>query len=86
MPRVKKTSRPSNQLSGQKKNEIFGLVFLALSVLLFVALVSYDPNDLPFYTSYPNQQIRNLIGIIGAYIAGVLFFFLGASSFVIPFL
>ena len=84
--KTKKHNRASRELSQDKKNEIMGLAFLALTLLLFIAFISYDPNDLPFYTSYPNQQIKNLIGIIGAYVAGALFFLIGATSFVMPFL
>lgn len=83
---VKKQKGRGAQLSDQKKNEVAGLIFLAISILIFTALISYDPNDLPFYTSSPNAETRNLIGIIGAYIAGALVFLLGGTSFVIPFL
>ncbi len=82
----KSKGRFLEQLSDQKKNEAMGLVFLALSILIFTALISYDANDLPFYTSHPNPEIRNFIGIIGAYIAGLLVFLIGATSFIIPFL
>lgn len=86
MPKKKRQIRPQERLSSQKKNELWGLIFLAASVLLFVALISYDPDDLGFYTSHPNPQVRNLIGIIGVYISGILAFLIGATSFVIPFL
>jgi len=74
------------QLSTQKKNEALGIVFLAISILIFISLISYDANDLSFYTSNPNPEIRNLIGRIGAYISGILVFLIGATSFIIPFL
>lgn len=86
MPRPKKQQKAKEHLSGQKRNEVWGLVFLAVAILVFVALISYDQNDLPFYSSNPNVEIRNLVGIIGAYISGVLVFLIGATSFVIPFL
>ena len=86
MPRPKKQQKSKEHLSPQKRNEAWGLVFLAISALVFIALISYDQNDLPFYSSDPNLQTKNLIGIIGSYIAGALVFLIGATSFVVPLL
>lgn len=86
MPKPKKQQKIKGRLSPQKRNEVWGFIFLAISILVFIALVSYDQNDLSFYSSDPNLQTKNLIGIIGAYIAGVLVFLVGAASFIIPFL
>jgi len=83
---MKKRPKSKEQLSPQKRNEVLGLIFLAVSVLIFIALISYDPDDLGFYSSHPNMQIRNLVGIIGAYIAGIMVFLIGATSFIVPFL
>ena len=89
-PSVKAGSREreksKEQLSPQKRNEVWGLIFLAISVLVFIALKTYDQNDLSFYSSPPNLQTKNLIGIIGSYIAGALVFLIGATSFIIPLL
>jgi DNA segregation ATPase FtsK/SpoIIIE, S-DNA-T family len=62
-------------------NEIKGIVILALSLLLLASLASFTPYDLNWYTSQPNVQTHNLIGIVGAYMAGVLFFILGLSAY-----
>jgi len=88
MPKLKRRQKnnTAEHLSPQKRNEVWGFIFLAVSILVFTALISYDQNDLSFYSSQPNTEIKNLIGIIGAYISGILVFLVGATSFVIPFL
>lgn len=86
MSRPKKQQKSKEHLSPQKRNEVWGFIFLAISILIFIALISYKQNDLSFYSSSPNSQINNLVGVIGAYISGFLVFLIGAASFIIPFL
>ena len=76
MPKLKRRQKnnTAEHLSPQKRNEVWGFIFLAVSILVFTALISYDQNDLSFYSSQPNTEIKNLIGIIGAYISGILVF------------
>ena len=62
-------------------NEIKGIVLLALSLILLASLVSFTPDDLSWYTSQPNPDAHNLIGIAGAYLAGTVFFVLGLSAY-----
>lgn len=66
------------------KNEIKGIVIFALGILLFLSLISYQPSDLSFYTSDPNIQTKNFIGIFGAYLAGILFFLFGWTTYCFP--
>lgn len=70
----------------ERKNEILGLTLLAVTVLIFVSLISFNPQDIALYTSTPNKNIANFAGIIGAYISGILFFLIGRSAFLIPLL
>ncbi len=62
-------------------NEIKGIGILGASLLLLASLISYNPLDLSWYTSAPNVPAHNLIGIVGAYLAGMINFVLGYSSF-----
>jgi len=73
-------------MNQQRINEISGFAYLAIAVLVFVSLITYDSNDLAFFTSTPNPHLQNFVGIIGAYIGALLFFLIGKSSYVIPFL
>ena len=70
----------------ERINEIWGVLLFALSVLVFVSLVSYDPNDLPFLTSDPNVPTHNYVGIFGALVAMTLFWAIGLSAYIIPVL
>ena len=70
----------------ERINEIEGVLLFALSVLIFVSLVSYDPNDLQIFTSHTNVYTHNYAGIIGAYVAAALFSLIGFSAYIIPVL
>jgi len=66
-------------------NEIKGIIILALSLILLASLVSFNPQDLSWYTSRPNLHPQNWIGPFGAYVAGAFFFLLGSSAyFLVP--
>lgn len=73
-------------MNKQRLNEIYGVILFALSLLVLISLFSYDRYDLPFYTSHPNFPRHNAVGIVGAYLSGALFFVLGLSAFLVPFL
>lgn len=65
-------------------SDVLGIVLLALSVLLAMALFSYDRNDVGFVSSTPNYPKHNWIGLIGAYVAWGLFLVLGAAAYLVP--
>jgi len=62
-------------------NEIKAIVILAIGIILLASLVSFVPEDLPWFTSHPNAPAQNLIRIVGAYIAGSLLFVFGYTSY-----
>ncbi len=62
-------------------NEIKAIIILACGVILLASLISFVPEDLPWYTSHPNIPAKNLVRIVGAYMAGSLFFVFGYSSY-----
>src|SRR6516165_2676027 len=69
-------------------NEVLGLVFLGLGTVLFLALISYTPKDVPAwvwfsYMSPPNNPAQNFIGPTGAIVAGFLYLTLGAASYLV---
>ena len=47
-------------------NDIIGVALLALALLLFVAQLSFDPNDIGFLTTKVNKPTHNWIGPLGA--------------------
>ena len=55
--------------------------------MVFASLIRFDRLDLVFYTSHPNFPPKNLLGVFGAYLAGLIILLFGnISSFIIPIL
>ena len=69
------------------KHEIIGILLIATAVFLFLSLVSYHPMDPSFfsYSSSKVKEIHNWMGIVGAYLSGLLFQAFGFPSFLISF-
>ncbi len=65
------------------KSEIFGIIFLFLSILLIFSLVSYSPFDPSFFHSTMNTVVENYGGKIGSEVSAFLFVMFGYASFVI---
>src|SRR5436305_753324 len=63
-------------------------MLLGVGTLLFLALISYNPKDLPSwipwsYLSPPNRPAQNFIGPFGAILAGLCYFLIGAASYLL---
>ena len=63
--------------------EIFGILISFIGILLFIALISYSPND-PNFIFSENTQIKNLLGIQGSYISDFFFQTVGLIAYLIP--
>lgn len=68
----------------QRINEFKSLLLAATALIILLSLVSFDLNDLGFYTSHPNTPPHNLIRIFGAYLAWSLVFLFGWASYLVP--
>ena len=69
----------------RKRNEVFAFFWFVVSALTFLALFSYHPEDIVFEASVVNSPARNFVGIAGAYMAWVLTFLFGKTSyFLVP--
>ena len=71
-------------LTPQRLNEFWGVLLLAGALFLFMCLISYRPDDLPFFTSHPSPEIQNRCGVVGAWISGIARAGLGWVAFVLP--
>jgi S-DNA-T family DNA segregation ATPase FtsK/SpoIIIE len=67
-----------------RKDEIVGFSLLLLAAILFLCLASYNILDTPAHTSAPNEPVRNLAGIIGAYASEALLFIFGIAAYLLP--
>ena len=61
------------------------IVLFSLSLILFISLFSFDPND-PGFNTTGNKEINNFIGLMGAYFSSTSFVFFGVASYFIPLL
>ncbi|MEP7148277.1 MAG: DNA translocase FtsK 4TM domain-containing protein [Acidobacteriota bacterium] len=64
-------------------NEIIAVVLLAVSVLIFLCLVSYNPSD-PTFNTASSQRVQNWIGVVGANLAETLFSAVGIVAYIFP--
>lgn len=68
-----------------KINEIKLIFLLAVALVIFISLISFDPDDIGLLTSNPNISKSNIVGSVGAHIAWFLFFLVGYGAFILPF-
>ncbi len=69
-------------------NEVLALVLLFVGTLLFFALISYTPKDVPSWVwfsnvSPSNHPAQNFIGPVGAIIAGICYQLIGAAGYLL---
>ncbi|HEX7858954.1 MAG TPA: DNA translocase FtsK [Verrucomicrobiae bacterium] len=75
----------SDQAEGQNgKSDILGVIFFALSVIVLIALFTYDRKDLAINSVPANTDVHNWVGVIGARAAFALFFVFGAAAYLLP--
>ena len=64
--------------------ELLGIFLIITSILLFISLISYSPED-PNFIFPENYNIRNFLGFKGSVIADMFFQSFGIISLLIPF-
>jgi DNA segregation ATPase FtsK/SpoIIIE, S-DNA-T family len=68
------------------RDAVAGIFLLGIGILLPVALYTYNPADIPDWiplistTSVEPGHVHNLVGIVGAIVAGYLFFLFGVAA------
>jgi S-DNA-T family DNA segregation ATPase FtsK/SpoIIIE len=79
----------ARQQENQMVGEVIGLTLLGLGTLLFLALISYQPRDVPSWVpiisnaALASHTNNNFIGPAGAIVAGIFYFLVGAGSYVV---
>jgi len=66
------------------KHEIISLLLFAAGLLIMLSLISYSSTDPCFSVAKTGSDIRNAIGIIGAYLSDIFFRVIGVSAYGIP--
>ncbi len=73
----------SKQLNFSYKNEIIAVILLAAAVIIFLCLVTYNPNDWSISTA-SSEKTHNLIGVFGSTIADIILQTIGLTAFSLP--
>ena len=68
----------------QRASELFGLLFIAASLLLLLSLASYDPLDPSLNVASDDRDHSNYVGKIGAWTSDLLLQILGWAAFCLP--
>ncbi|HKP71856.1 MAG TPA: DNA translocase FtsK 4TM domain-containing protein, partial [Pyrinomonadaceae bacterium] len=68
-----------------RRNEIVAIALFALGVLLTLCLIFFNPND-PSLNSAGQDETRNLVGPVGAYVSDAMLQTLGLASYLLPLL
>ena len=82
MIKNKKNRNNSKETPEPIRKEIRGIIFLLITIILGVSLFTYHPGDHLFWDKIDFiEKAHNLFGVVGAHLAGGIFFLFGFSSF-----
>jgi S-DNA-T family DNA segregation ATPase FtsK/SpoIIIE len=81
---IKKTANLLLNFAFKRLAEIFGILVSLTGLMLFLALITYSPND-PNFIFPDNTKIENLMGFHGSFVSDLFFQSLGLISYLIPF-
>jgi S-DNA-T family DNA segregation ATPase FtsK/SpoIIIE len=80
---IKKRAGAAAPIRHSRLNEIIAVVLLAVSVLMFLCLISYNQAD-PTFNTASSQKVQNWIGVVGANLAEALFSVVGLVAYIFP--
>ncbi len=79
---IKKTANLLLNFAIKRLAEIFGIFIFLIGSLLFLALITYSPED-PNFVFPNNKEIENLLGFQGSFISDLFFQSVGLVSYLI---
>ncbi|MFN0080777.1 MAG: DNA translocase FtsK 4TM domain-containing protein [Prosthecobacter sp.] len=94
MSRAAAVARPPRARSTDEKespwNDVFGILLLMVAAMLLLALVSYDPRDMPSWSflalsETSGEVTHNFVGRMGALVAGHMLWLMGFAAYLLPF-
>ncbi|MAV81131.1 MAG: DNA translocase FtsK [Flavobacteriales bacterium] len=80
---IKKVFITAYEFTIKRLIEIFGFIIVGLSILLAIALITYNPND-PNFIFTSDTEINNFLGFKGSFISDLFFQTIGLISYLIP--
>ena len=81
---IKKTANLLLNFAIKRLAEIFGIMIFAVGVILFLALITYSPED-PNFIFPDKTEIKNLFGFQGSFISDLFFQSIGLIAYLISF-
>ena len=81
---IKKTANLLLNFAIKRLAEIFGILISLTGTMLFLALITYSPND-PNFIFPENTKIENLMGFQGSFVSDLFFQSVGLIAYLIPF-
>jgi S-DNA-T family DNA segregation ATPase FtsK/SpoIIIE len=69
----------------RRLNEIRAVILVAVGLMVLASLLRFERLDVSLYTSHPNVPPKNLLGVFGAYLGGIIVFLFGRpTGFLLP--
>ena len=81
---IKKTANLLLNFASKRLAELLGAFICIGGILLFIALISYSPND-PNFVFPKNTEIKNLLGFNGSFVSDLFFQSIGLISYLVSF-
>jgi S-DNA-T family DNA segregation ATPase FtsK/SpoIIIE len=81
---IKKTANLLLNFALKRLAEIFGALISLAGLMLFLALITYSPND-PNFIFPDNTKIENLMGFKGSFVSDLFFQSVGLIAYLVPF-
>ena len=69
---IKKIANTALEFTIKRLIEILGILIVLTGILLFIALISYSPED-PNFIFPENTNIKNMLGFQGSYVSDLFF-------------
>ena len=79
---IKKFSHKILDFTIKRIAELSGIFLIAISILLFISLISYSPED-PNFIFPENTEIKNVLGFRGSFAADIFFQSIGLISILV---
>ena len=81
---IKSLSKKTLDFTIKRLAEITGILLIFISILLFISLVSYSPDD-PNFIFSEKSEFKNMLGFKGSYTSDLFFQSIGLISFLVSF-
>ena len=81
---IKKTANLLLNFAINRLAEIFGFIISSAGALIFIALLSYSPED-PNFIFPDNTEIKNILGFRGSFISDLFLQSVGLMSYLVSF-